>query len=82
MPATAKDITLEDVQEILGRALVDVEFREALLRDPDAAFSILGFNMTQDSMNFFRALNDQTFLAAANSVENRLGGRPVIGAWL
>ncbi|MBP2236307.1 hypothetical protein J2Z31_002821 [Sinorhizobium kostiense] len=82
MPATARDITLEDVQEILGRALVDAEFREALLKDPEAAFMVLGLNMSQDSINFFRALNDQTFLAAANTVENRLGGRPVIGAWL
>lgn len=82
MPGTGRDITLEDVQEILGRALVDTEFRRKLLADPDGTFTILGLEMTADSVNFFRALNDQTFLAAADAVESRLGGRPVIGLWL
>ena len=82
MAETGRDITLEDVQKLLGRALVDATFRNELLTDGATVFSVLGLKMTQDSKNFFAALNDQTFLAAANSVENRLGGRPVIAAWL
>lgn len=82
MPATARDITLDDVQEILGRALVDGEFRNQLLEDPAGTFTVLGLNMSEDSLNFFQALNDQTFLAAADTVESRLGGRPVIALWL
>lgn len=81
MAHIARDITIEDVQELLGRCLVDAEFRSALLKDPEATFTVLGLKMSPDSMNFFKTLNDATFLAAANSVENRLGGRPIAAIW-
>ncbi len=82
MANVRRDIGLEDVQEILGRALVDSEFRGELLNEPESTLAILGFKMSQDSQNFFKALKDETFLAAAEQVESRLGGRPVIAAWL
>lgn len=81
MAGISRDITIQDVQDLLGRALVDSDFRRELLSDPEGTFTVLGMKMTTDSMNFFRALNDATFLAAADSVENRLGGRPVVGLW-
>jgi len=82
MAQTGKEITLEDVQELLGRALVDADFRNSLLNSPDATLRVLGFKMSADSQNFFRALKDDTFLAAAEQVQDRLGGRPIIAAWL
>lgn len=82
MAETGRDITLEDVEKLLGRALVDSKFRSELMNNGATVFAVLGLRMSADSKNFFAALTDQTFLAAANSVENRLGNRGVVGAWL
>lgn len=82
MASTLKKITLDDVKALLGRALVDTDFRTKLITDPASTLVILGFDSSQDSVNFFGALNSNTFKAAATEVENRLGGRPVVAAWL
>lgn len=82
MPQTGRDITLTDVQDLLGRAMVDADFRTQLLKDPEGTFVILGIKMSDASMNFFKALNDESFLQAADKVDQRLGGRPIIAVWL
>lgn len=82
MASTLKKVTLDDVKALLGRALLDSEFRKKLLTDPDSTLVVLGYESSTDSGNFFRALNSTSFKAAADEVENRLGGRPVVAAWL
>lgn len=82
MSSTGRNITLDDVQNILGRVLVDTDFRKEILKNPEGTFLTLGLTMSGDSMNFFKALNDQEFLTGAAAVEERLGGRPVVALWL
>lgn len=82
MASTARPLELDDVQKILGRALVDATFRNELLNDTETVFVALGLDQSEESLNFFKALNENSFLEAADQIENRLGGRPVIAAWL
>jgi hypothetical protein len=77
-----KKIDLDDVRGIVGRALLDSEFRAKLQDDARGTLMILGLDSSAESVNFFKALVSQTFQAAASEVDNRLGGRPVIALWL
>jgi hypothetical protein len=77
-----KKIDLDDVRGIVGRALLDAEFRAKLQDDARGTLMILGLDSSAESVNFFKALVSQTFQAAAAEVDNRLGGRPVIALWL
>jgi hypothetical protein len=82
MAKIGKELDLEAVQDILGRALVDGKFREELLADPATTIEILGYKQTDDSGRFFQALNNDTFKQVAQETEDRLGGRAIIAAWL
>jgi hypothetical protein len=82
MPASLKEMTLDAVQDIIGRAIIDSDFRNALLKDPETTIKILGFNQSATSVLFFQTLNSDSFKELTEEVENRLGGRPVIAAWL
>ena len=76
-------LELEDVQKILGRAVMDSEFRAKLIADPEGVLKVLGYgDLSDDAINFFKALGAGSFPDAANEVENRLGGRAVVGLWL
>jgi hypothetical protein len=82
MASTMKKIDLDDVRSIVGRALLDTEFRAKLQDDAKGTLMILGLDSSPESVSFFKVLVSQTFQAAAAEVENRLGGRPVIALWL
>jgi hypothetical protein len=82
MASTMKKIDLDDVRAIVGRALLDSEFRTKLQEDAKGTLMILGLDSSPDSVSFFKVLVSQSFQAAASEVENRLGGRPVIALWL
>lgn len=82
MTAILRAMTLDDVKDVLGRALIDGDFRQNLLNDPSEVLSVLGFQASQDSLNFFKALDSASFKGAAADIDNRLGGRPIIAAWL
>ncbi|NCS07917.1 MAG: hypothetical protein GPJ07_15725 [Microcystis aeruginosa G13-07] len=82
MPSIGKQLDLEGVQDILGRALIDFKFREELLTDPATTLQILGYSQSDDSLRFFQALNNNVFKQAAQETEDRVGGRPVIAVWL
>ena len=82
MAATGRNIPIEDVKALLGRALIDSAFRQELLNDPAGTFTVLGLNQSEDSKAFFAALNEDSFKEAASKVEDRIGGRPVIALWL
>ncbi|HRH79483.1 MAG TPA: Os1348 family NHLP clan protein [Thiobacillaceae bacterium] len=76
-------IELEDVQKILGRAIMDGDFRAKLIADPEGVLKILGYgNLSADAINFFKSLGVGTFPDAADEVEARLGGRAVVGLWI
>jgi hypothetical protein len=82
MAATGRNITIDDVKALLGRAMIDGAFRQELLNDPAGTFTVLGLNHSDDSKAFFAALNEDSFKQAAINVEDRIGGRPVIAVWL
>ena len=76
-------LELEDVQNILGRAVIDPDFRARLVADPEDTLKILGFGgASPEALAFFGALNSGAFPQAAHEVENRLGGRAVVGLWI
>lgn len=76
-------IELQEVQQILGRAIIDGDFRAKLIADPEGVLRILGYgDLSDDAINFFRSLSAGSFPDAADEVENRLGGRKVVAAWL
>lgn len=76
-------LELEDVEKILGRALIDTEFRNKLVANPEEVVFLLGYGeMSDDAIAFFKALNTGEFPEAADEVENRLGGRAVIAVWI
>jgi hypothetical protein len=78
-----RGLELEQVEEILGRALIDPEFRGRLINDTENTLKLLGYGgLSQDAVAFFKGLGTNAFSAAAAEVENRLGGRKVVGLWL
>lgn len=75
-------LDLETVERVLGRALIDAEFRKELSDDPEKIMKILGYgNLSDEAVRFFKALATGDFPVAAQEVEDRLGGRPVIALW-
>lgn len=76
-------LELADVQRILGRAIIDADFRAKLIADPEEVLRVLGFgDLSDDAIAFFKSLNVGSFPDAADEVESRLGGRSVVAAWL
>lgn len=43
-----------DFERLIGRAILDEEFRKRLLADLDEAIKEAGFNLTEDEMNKIR----------------------------
>jgi hypothetical protein len=78
-----RQLELEQVEEILGRALIDPEFRAKLIQDTEGTLKALGYGgLSADAVAFFKGLSTNAFSAAAAEVENRLGGRKVVALWL
>lgn len=82
MASTLKKLDLDEVRDIIGRALLDGEFRQKLIDDPAGVFLILGYEQSDESLAFFTHLVSNAFRDAAQEVEDRLGGRPIIAVWL
>jgi hypothetical protein len=76
-------MALADVEKILGRALIDRNFRDKLVANPEEVLNILGYGQaSEDAISFFKALGQGDFPQAATEVEDRLGGRAVVGLWI
>jgi hypothetical protein len=78
MTSVLRDMTLTDVKDVLGRALIDSDFRENLVTNPREVLSVLGYTASQESLNYFSALGGGSFPAAGNEVENRRGGPQLV----
>jgi hypothetical protein len=64
------------VEEIIRKAVVDAEFREALFSDPDKALE--GYELTDEEAEKLRGLEPDFFDAQAGELEERIsrwGGR-------
>jgi hypothetical protein len=77
MTTVLRDMTVTDVKDVLGRALIDNDFRQCLVADPQEVLSGLGYTASQESLRHFSALNGNSFPAMADEAESRLGG-PVV----
>jgi hypothetical protein len=70
-------MSLESLQEIIGRAVMEPEYRELLFSDPDKALE--GYELTEQEAASLRSLPPGKFDAVAGELEERIsraGGLP------
>jgi hypothetical protein len=72
MPSILRPLTLEDVKQVLGRALVDPDFMAKLTADPKEVLSILGFEASQQGIDFFKNLKGSDFEGAGKNIDGAL----------
>lgn len=72
MPSILRPLTLEEVKHVLGRALIDPDFRAKLTADPKEVLSILGFEVSQQGIDFFKNLKGSDFDDAGKSIDGAL----------
>lgn len=57
------------VERILGKALLDSDFRNALLENPEQALS--GFSLTSNEKNYLKRMDSETLDQLAKILEER-----------
>jgi len=60
----------EAVEAIIGKAVVDSEFREALFADPDEALT--GYDLTQEEVAALKAIDAETMESFAGTLDERI----------
>jgi hypothetical protein len=63
-------MSLEAVQQIIGRAITDAEFRQQLIDDARSACA--GYDLTDDELNALEALDQESLKAFAGTLDPRL----------
>jgi hypothetical protein len=58
------------VQNLIGRAVMDVEFRELLFSDPDKAFE--GYDLTEEEKTVLRNLDADEVASFAGKLDERI----------
>lgn len=56
----------EAFEAVIGKAIVETEFRYLLLADPEQALA--GFALTEEEKNTLKKIDDETLEALSNSV--------------
>ena len=73
-------MSVESLQEIIGRAVMEPEFRELLFNEPDKALE--GYELTEEEAASLKRLHPEKFDAVAGELEERIsragGIRPLI----
>ena len=67
----------ESVESVIGKAMLDTEFRELLLSDPDQALSV--FDLTDAEKVALKSMDAETMDALANTLDARVSKRA--GVW-
>ncbi|MDZ5650688.1 MULTISPECIES: Os1348 family NHLP clan protein [Nitrospirillum] len=75
------EMTPEDVQKVLGRALLEPGFRKQLLADPKGTLAILGYKASAEALAFFAKLGDQAFGNAADDLAAHIASNPLPDVW-
>lgn len=70
-------MALENVQLIIGRAVTDSEFRNALFADPDVALA--GYELTDQETAMLKAIDAETLESFAGTLDDRISKSLVIG---
>ena len=68
----------EALQAVIGKAVMDSEFREALFADPDQALE--GYELTEEEVAALKAIDAETMESFAGSLDERISKSYVIGA--
>jgi acyl-CoA hydrolase len=63
-------MSMEAVQQIIGRAVTDPEFRQQLIDDARSACQ--GYELTDDELNALEALDQESMRAFAGTLDARL----------
>jgi len=59
----------KDVERLVGRAILDAEFRERLFADPEATIREEGFNLTEREMAALKTVDAEKAVALASELE-------------
>jgi hypothetical protein len=65
------------VQEVIGKAVTDSEFRKALFADPDEALA--GYELTEDEIAALKSVDAETMESFAGSLDERISKAFVAG---
>jgi hypothetical protein len=60
----------KDVERLVGRAILDAEFRERLFADPEATVREEGFNLTKKEMAALKEVDAEKAMALASQLED------------
>ncbi len=60
----------EAVQQVIGRAITDAEFRQRLIDDARAACA--GYDLTEEELDALEALDQESLKAFAGTLDSRL----------
>jgi len=63
-------MSTENVQSIIGRAIVETEYRTLLFSDPGKALE--GYDLTEEEAQSLKSLDKERFDEVANQVEDRI----------
>jgi len=63
-------MSTENVQTIIGRAIVEAEYRTMLFSDPEKALE--GYELTEDESQSLKSLDRERFDEVASQVEERI----------
>lgn len=63
-------MTIENVQTIIGRAIIEAEYRSLLFDDPGKALE--GYDLTEEEAQALKSLERQSLEPAAQELEERL----------
>ena len=63
-------MSMEALKTVIGRAMIDAEFRELLFKDP--AQALAGYSLTEDEVRLFQGLEREKFEALAGELGERL----------
>ena len=67
----------EVVQTIIGKAVSDIKFREALLAHPDKALQ--GYDLTEDEIAALKKIDAETMQSLAGSLDERISKAFIMG---
>ena len=67
----------EAVQAVIGKAVTDSKFREALFANPDKALA--GYDLTEDEIAALKKIDAETMESLAGSLDERISKAFIIG---
>jgi hypothetical protein len=65
----------KSVEELIGRALTDKEFRDRLLASPEATLKAEGYDVAPEVIEAIKSANPDEVNAVAQGLENQLANR-------